>query len=127
MGKPVMSSVERVETTGLNTKVSKEVFQKFKDFCAYQGYPMNVMIETFMRQYTNGRYKLSNDQIMKWKREDYELNTLNTTFCKEIYQNFKLVCKGNGYFVRHVIIAFMEDISDKKYILEYVIPENKNH
>ena len=58
MGKPVSSDVKRVETTALNTKVNKEVFQNFKDCCAYLGYPMNVMLETFMRQYADGEFKL---------------------------------------------------------------------
>ena len=49
MGKPVTSNVSRAETTALNTKVNKEVFESFKDYCAYLGYPMNVVLETFLK------------------------------------------------------------------------------
>lgn len=120
MGKPVTSNVQRAETKPLNTKVNKEVFESFKDYCAYLGYSMNVVLETFMRQYANGRFKLDEDDIMKFKNDGKELDTLNTTFNKEIYLNFKSACKGNGYFVKHVVAAFMEKIASEEYILEYV-------
>ena len=119
MGKPVTSNVKRAETQPLNTKVNKEVFNDFKDYCAYLGYPMNVVIETFMRQYANGRYKLSKDDIIKYKLEDAEVDTLNTTFNKEIYLAFKSACRANGFFVKHVITAFMEQFATREFILEY--------
>lgn len=120
MGKPVSSNVPRAATTALNTKVNKEVFEAFKDCCGELGYPMNVMLETFMRQYTNGKFKLDNDDIMKFKNDGKEVDTLNTTFNKEIYNGFKIMCKSNGYFVKHVITAFMEKFSSGNFILEYV-------
>lgn len=119
MGKPVNSNVSRAETTALNTKVNKEVFESFKDYCAYLGYPMNVVLETFMRQYANGRFKLNEEDILKFKNDGKEVDTLNTTFNKEIYLDFKSTCKGNGYFVKHVIIAFMEKFASKDFVLEY--------
>lgn len=120
MGKPVSSNVMRAEVKPLNTKVNKDVFESFKDFCAYLGYPMNVVLETFMRQYANGRFKLDENDIMKFKDDGKEVSTLNTTFNKEIYESFKLACKGNGFFVKHVVTAFMEKFASKKLILEYV-------
>ena len=119
MGKPVTSDVSRANTTILNTKVNREVFESFKDYCAYLGYPMNVVLETFMRQYTNGRFKLEAEDILKFKNDGKEVDTLNTTFNKEIYLDFKSACKGNGFFVKHVIIAFMEKFASKDFILEY--------
>jgi hypothetical protein len=121
MGKPVSSNAQRVETTPLNTKVNKEVFDNFKDYCKEIGYSMNVMLETFMRQYTNGKFELSDEDILKYKGDVTEQDTLNTTFNKEIYINFKYHCKYNGFFVKHVIIAFMEKIVNRKYVLEYVM------
>lgn len=120
MGKPVSSNVKRVETTGLNTKVDKETFQNFKDRCAYLGYPMNVVLETFMQQYANGRYKIEEENILKWKRYDLEVDTLNSTFNKEIYLSFKDACKKDKYYVKHVVTAFMEDFARGNIMLEYV-------
>lgn len=120
MGKPVNSNVKRAETTALNTKVNKEVFNNFKDALAYRGYAMNTMLEIFMQQYANGRFSLRHDDIIKFKNDDSEVDTLNTTFNKEIYLNFKSACKGNGYFVKYVIMAFMENFSNGNYIMEYV-------
>lgn len=120
MGKPVSSNVPRAETAPLNTKVNKEVFESFKDRCSELGYPMNVMLETFMRQYNNGKFKLNKDNIMKFKNDGEEVASLNTTFNKEIYTNFKSACKGNGYFLKHVITAFMEKFATGNLVLEYV-------
>lgn len=120
MGKPVNSDVKRVETTGLNTKVDKETFQKFKDRCAYLGYPMNVVLETFMLQYATGRYDIEEERILRWKRYDYAIDTLNSTFNKEIYLCFKDTCKKRKYFIKHVIMVFMEDFASGKIMLEYV-------
>ena len=120
MGKPVSSNVPRAETTALNTKVNKEVFEAFKDCCRELGYPMNVMLETFMRQYANGKFKLNKDDILKFKNDGKEIDALNTTFNKKIYTEFKSACKGNGFFVKHVITAFMEKFATKKFVLEYV-------
>ena len=120
MGRPITSDVKRAETMALNTQVNKEVFKAFRDYLAYYAYPMNVMLETFMRQYTNEKFHLSEDDILKWKGGYYETEALNTTFNKEIYLNFKYKCKRDGYFVKHVITAFMEKLASGDYVLEYV-------
>lgn len=120
MGKPVTSNVKRVEVSGLNTKVSKELITKFKDRCAYLGYPMNIVFETFMQQYANNRFELSNEDIMKWKNDKGEIALLNTFFNKEIYLGFKSACKNNGHFVKYVVSAFMEKFASGDYIMEYV-------
>ena len=126
MGGYIKRDVERVETTALNQKINKEVFDSFKDYCKELGYPMNVMIETFMQQYANGKFKLDADDILKFKNDGKEVDTLNTTFNKEIYLNFKSACKVRGYFVKHVITAFMEMFASRNLILEYVdITETK--
>lgn len=120
MGGYIKRDVERVKTTALNTKVNKEVFDDFKDCCKKQGYPLNVMLETFMRQYANHNFKLSEEDVLKFKNDGKEEDTLNTTFNKEVYLDFKSVCKANGYFVKHVIAAFMEKYSERNLVLEYV-------
>ena len=101
-------------------QVNKEVFQNFKDRCAYLGYPMNVVLETFMRQYANGRFKLDKEDVLKFKNDEKEVDTLNTTFNKEIYTKFKSACKVRGFFVKHVITAFMERYASRNLVLEYV-------
>lgn len=119
MGKPVNSNAQRVKTTALNTKVNKEVFDKFKDCCKEQGYPLNVLLETFMRQYTNGRFKIDANDILKFKDDKTRVSTLNTTFNEEIYLEFKVACKSRGFFVKHVVTAFMEIYANQDLIMEY--------
>lgn len=120
MGGFIKRDVKRVETTALNQKVNKEVFDAFKDMCKEQGYAMNVILETFMQQYANGRFHIKDEDILKYKGEKYETDTLNTTFSKEIYMSFKNTCKDNGYFVKHVVTAFMERYASRDLIMEFV-------
>lgn len=120
MGGFIKRDVDRVETTALNQKVNKEVFDRFKDYCKELGYPMNVVLETFMLQYANDRFPIRAEDILKWKREEYPVETLNTTFSKDIYSRFKTRCKDNGYFVKHVVMAFMEKYSTRTLRMEYV-------
>ena len=116
----IKRDVERVETTALNQKINKEIFDKFKDCCKEAGYPMNVVLETFMVQYADNRFDIQANEIQKWKRKDSEVDTLNTTFSKEIYLKFKKRCKDNGFFVKYVVTAFMDKYSSKKLRMEYV-------
>ena len=111
---------KKIETTALNTKVNKEVFDNFKVRCLELRYPMNVVLEIFMQQYANERFNMDANDILKWKKDDTKVDTLNTTFNKEIYVSFKSTCKGNGYFVKHVITAFMERFASQNFVLEYV-------
>ena len=120
MGGFIKRDVKRVETTALNQKINKEVFDAFKDYCKEIGYPMNVILETFMRQYTNGKFDLKDEDIQKFKDDGVELDNLNTTFNKNIYVNFKSTCKTNGYYVKYVITAFMEKFASRNLVLEYV-------
>lgn len=105
-----------MEIQALNTKVNKEVFDRFKEICKRNGLPLNVVIEIFMRQYADKMFPLASDQIIKYKYEDYETATLNTTFSKDVYYRFKKVCKHNGFFVKHVLDAFMEDYVKGEYV-----------
>lgn len=112
--------VKKAKTTALNTKVNKETFDNFKIRCLELRYPMNVVLEIFMQQYANGRFDIEEGDVLKWKKDDSEVDTLNTTFNKDIYVGFKSACKGNGYFVKHVITAFMEKFAEGNLTLEYV-------
>lgn len=120
MGGFIKIDVERMETTALNTKINKEIFDEFKVYCKMLGYPMNVILETFMQQYANDRFDIDSNDINKWKKDDSEVDTLNTTFNKEIYLSFKSRCKGNGFFVKHVITAFMEKFASRKLVMEFI-------
>ena len=121
MGSPIRcSNAERVETTALNTKVNKETLDAFKDCCKESGYQLNVVLETFMRQYANGRFILDKEEIIKWKKDDSEEDTLSSTFNKEIYTRFKDIVKKDGYFVKHVISAFIEDYVNNDLTMEFL-------
>ena len=42
----------------LNTTIDGAVLNNFKAACKKTGIPMNVIIETFMNQFTNGEFRL---------------------------------------------------------------------
>jgi len=111
---------QRNEYVGLNQKIDREIFNRFKDYCKKRGYPMNVLLEVFMMQYANGKFHLDSEEINKWRNKSYEADALNTTIDKIVYGKFKTTCKGNGYFVKCVIMAFMEKLTSNQYVLEFV-------
>jgi hypothetical protein len=120
MGKHVNSNVKRAEAAGLNTKVNKKVFDAFKDCCAYTGFPMNMVLESFMKQYSNGRFKLDDHDIMKFKNDGKPVGTLNTTINKDVRTQFVIACRKNDYFVKHVLSAFMEQFASGQLVMEFV-------
>ncbi len=42
----------------LNTTIDGKILNGFKASCKQTGIPMNVIIETFMNQFTNGEFRL---------------------------------------------------------------------
>lgn len=126
MGKPVNSNVKRAETAPLNMKVNKEVFSDFKDELAYRGHAMNTILETFMKQYADERFDIPYSHIIQWKDDDSETDTLSTPINKEIYLKFKATCKDSGYFLKHVITAFMYEFTNNNYIMEFVDVDKLN-
>ena len=72
-----------------------------------------------MRQYANRKYRLDRADILKWKEDSGETETLNSTFNKEVYDRFKDAVKYDGYFIKHVTTAFVEDYVKNDLIMEY--------
>lgn len=110
---------KKLPTRALNMQINKEIFYEFKVKCKERGLPLNVAIEVFMRQYGNGKYYLEEENILKWKDDNGETETLNSTFNKEVYERFKDEVKNNGYFIKHIIAAFVEDYVKNDLIMEY--------
>ena len=112
--------VKKLPTKALNMQINKEIFYDFKVKCKERGLPLNIVIEVFMNQYANGKYHLEQSDILKWKEDCGETETLNSTFNKEIYDNFKDMVKRDRLFVKHVVSAFIEDYVKNDYVMEFV-------
>lgn len=39
-----------------NTMIDEDVYERFKNGCQYSGVPMGTLIESFMRQYSDGEF-----------------------------------------------------------------------
>ena len=111
--------VKKLETKQINTQVNSEVFEEFQKKCRERNLQMCTVIETFARQYSNNRYKLDEEDILKWKNDVGETSTLSTPINKEVYNRFKDEVKANGYFVKHILMAFIEDYANKDLIMEF--------
>lgn len=121
MAGTIKIEVEKLPTQFINMKVDVKIFEQFQKKCKQQNIPMNVVIEAFARQYANGRYELSEGDILKWRRVNIEKETvLNTPINKDVYYKFKDVVKSQEYFVRHVLSAFIEDYGKNNMYLEFV-------
>lgn len=116
---------KKLPTKALNMQINKEIFYDFKVKCKERGLPLNVVIEVFMRQYGNRKYPLERMDILRWKEDNGETETLNSTFNKEVYDKFKDVVKSDGYFIKHVISAFVEDYVKNDLIMEFAINPHK--
>lgn len=40
----------------LNTTINKEVLDNFREYCQQINFPMNTVLETFMRQFAAGQF-----------------------------------------------------------------------
>lgn len=110
---------KKLPTKALNMQINKEIFYEFKVKCKERGLPLNVAIEVFMRQYGDRKYHLDKEDILKWKDDNRETETLNSTFNKEVYDRFKDVVKYDGFFIKHVISAFVEDYVKNDLVMYY--------
>lgn len=117
--------VEKTEVKQINTLVNSKIFEKFQKKCKERNLQMCTVIETFLRQYTKNRYKFEKVNILKWKMGFGETTTLSTPVNKEVYDKFKDKVKANGYFVKHVLMAFIEDYAKKDLVLEFRQPSIK--
>lgn len=118
---------KKLPTQALNTQINKEVFYNFKVKCKERGLPLNIVIEVFMNQYANRKYILNKEDVIKWKNNDEETETLNTTFNKDIYNRFKNAVKEDKFFVKHVLTAFIEDYVKNDYVMEFVVNSDKDN
>lgn len=125
-----MAGYIKVETDKLpvqpiNTGINKEILTKFKIKCRRHGIPMNIPIEIFMAQYSKGHYTFNREDILKWKEDNEVKETLNTPINKDVYYQFKKTVKDNGYFLRHVVSAFIEDYAENDLTMEFVERKSK--
>lgn len=117
--------VEKIETKQINTLVNAKIYEKFQKKCKERNIQMCTVIETFLRQYSKNRYKFDKVSILKWKMGFDETATLSTPVNKEVYDKFKEKVKANGYFVKHVLMAFIEDYAKKDLVLEFKQPSTR--
>lgn len=55
----------------LNTTISEEVLDSFRDYCKNIGCPMNMVLETFMEQFAEGQFSFKlNKKKMKLDIEE---------------------------------------------------------
>jgi hypothetical protein len=119
--------VEKLETQQVNTEIPFEIFNEFQKRCKIQNIPMNVVFESFCRQYANGKYLLNEYDIMKWKNYDGKTSTLNTPINKQVYDAFKHKVKAEKYFVKHILSAFIEEYGLNELCFEIVRENSTNY
>lgn len=55
----------------LNTTIEIETFNNFRIACKQTGVPMNMILETFMKQFVNGEFQL---KFTKSNNLEFDLN-----------------------------------------------------
>lgn len=112
--------VKKLPVQPINTRVDSEIFEEFQKKCKERNLQMCTVIETFARQYANDRYELNEKDILKWRDNNREVSILNTPINKDVYYKFKHKAKSNGYFVKHILSAFIEDYAKNDMNMEFV-------
>lgn len=51
----------------LNTTINSEILDEFKAYCKELGYPMNMLLESFMQQFVDGEFVLKIGKANKIK------------------------------------------------------------
>lgn len=54
----IKSDAKQKPRAMLNTTIDTEVLDEFKAYCKELGLPMNLLVESFMRQFTEGSFVL---------------------------------------------------------------------
>lgn len=112
--------VEKFEVQSINLMVNAEILNDFQRKLKQQNLMMNTVLTAFCRQYVKGSYVLNETDILRWENDNDETRMLNTTVDKEVYTKFKSKVKGEGYFLRYVLSAFIEDYNKNNLYLEFV-------
>lgn len=115
----IQVDAKRLPVAYLNTQVDSESLYKFRVKCKERGLVLNNVIETFVIQYSKGRYKLKETNILKYENDNGETETINCAVDKAAYNKFKNVVKDNGYYIKHIINAFIEDYVENNLITEF--------
>ncbi len=119
MGRPVNSKVQREKTSSLHMDINENVFTEFKDSLAKYGYPMNVMLEIFMRQYVLGRIRLKNENIQKFKYDNGKTALLRTPVNQKVRENYFNYCRERKLPTKVPIMAFMKEYAEGKFTPEF--------
>ena len=98
--------------------VNKYVFRKFRDSLAKCGYPINVMLEIFMRQYVLGKIQLDEENILFFKEYVGETELLRTPVNREIRERYFVFCRAKGISTRIPIMTFMQEYLEGKFVPE---------
>ena len=115
----IQVNADRLPVSYLNTQINSEILYKFKVKCKERGYVLNNIIETFVIQYSKDRYKLKETNIYKWMEDNGETETLNCGIDKAAYNIFKNKVKDDGYYIKHIVNAFIEDFVNSDLVIEF--------
>lgn len=53
-----MANANKKPRMVLNTTISEDVLGEFRDYCKDLGFPMNLILESFMTQFVSGEFVL---------------------------------------------------------------------
>lgn len=118
MGGFIRSDVKKEKCSVINVVTNKRIVEDFKGYCKKNNYPMNLMLELCMKQFVDGKISVDNEKVVEINKLKEETLLLNTTINSNIYQNFKVCCKENGYKMKNVITDFMINFVNGNFIIE---------
>lgn len=106
------STGESLERTQFTVDMNPQLYDSLRDKCRAEGISLNIILECFLRQYTNeGLRTLPIDNYLG------PTVKLSTTVNKGIADAFKKKCKIEGNTIKLVVGSFVAGYNKGKYEL----------
>ena len=99
--------------------INKAVFREFRDSLARYGYPMNMVLEVFMRQYVLERIHLDRQNMIKLKYDMGETSLMRTRVNREAREKYFAYCRAEKLPTKVPIMEFMKEYTEGKFVPEF--------
>ncbi len=93
------------------TTITQEIYDEFRDTCKRMGVPMNIVLESFMKDFDMDEFREKKISLPIKSPK----SALRTTITQEIYETFRDICKRTGVSLNLVLESFMKDFNAGLY------------
>lgn len=71
---PIKTDAKLKDRSVLNTTIRTDILKAFKEYCKGNGYPLNLILDSFMEQFVNGEFVLKLTEGSNGKNKTVKYN-----------------------------------------------------